>query len=85
MHISVCVKSPKYLSQTMRNYCYWTLKVGGWISCGIGYYKGLNRNTRNVKKQRKLTSKGDYKSNEFGGKEDHCGLKSHGKACELGT
>lgn len=57
---------------------------GGAISYGTSSYKGLNKNTTNVKKQRKLTSKGNYKFNEFGGKEDHCGLKSHGKAPELG-
>lgn len=34
----------------------------------------LNRNTRNVKKQRKLVSQGSYKWNEFKGKKAQWGL-----------
>lgn len=34
----------------------------------------LNRNTRNVKKQRKLVSQGSYKLNEFKGKKAQWGL-----------
>lgn len=34
----------------------------------------VNRNTRNVKKQRKLVSQGGYKLNEFKGKKAQWGL-----------